>query len=388
VDPDVTTLSQLAAPSVRRDFEGTSRAVDPAMRVLSRSWVWLLVLATGLPACRDSHAAPPPRARSALVRISSNVVSQLPKDKKKRRHDATVYLDGNPVAFVKFLELPPGLAPAKLPAGDTRKAPRWSVAAYLEALRIDTSRIKQVHFYGGRGRVAVVDGAELRAKRDLLRFRFTAGDRGNLRMEWPGRDELTMTGTQTDIVSDIAVYLDRDPPRYDVLDGKVVDETGKPFPGIPFAPMERPGGTRVYIDGRFISAIKRKTLPDSVVIPGSAEAGRARFSLVKYLEMAGIDPRSIRALEAVSKESIVATRTGDALASDMPGLEFVMPKESKGLAEMTALAPDRKLEALLLSTDKLPDRGAVRAESGSPVPHDDPENPERNDDPTAARGVH
>ena len=255
------------------------------MRALSRSWAWLLVLATSLPACRDSHAAPPPRARAALVRISSNAVAQLPKDKKKRRHDATVYLDGNPVAFVKFFELPPGLAQAKLPAGDKRKAPRWSVAAYLDALRIDTSRIKQVHFYGGRGRLAVVEGDELRAKRDLLRFRFTAGDRGNLRMEWPGRDELTMTGTQTDIVSDIAVYLEREPPRYDVLDGKVVDETGKPFPGIPFGEMSDPAGTRVYIDGRSVSAIKRKTLPDSVVITARPRPGARGFSLVKYLEM-------------------------------------------------------------------------------------------------------
>jgi hypothetical protein len=357
------------------------------MRVLSGGWGWLLVLATCLPACRDSHAAPPPRARAALVRISSFAVAQLPRDKKKRRHDATVYLDGNPVAFVKFHELPPGLAPAKPPPGDKRKSTRWSVAAYLEALRIDTARIKQVHFYGGRGRVAVVEGAELLKTRDILRFRFTAGDHGNLRMEWPGRDKLTMIGTQTDIVSDIAVYLERDPPRYDVLALKVVDDDGKPYPGIPFAPLERPGGTRVYIDGRFVSAIKRKTLPDAVVIPGSAEAGRARFSLAKYLELAGIDPRSVRGLEAISKESIVATRSGDALASEMPHLEFVMPKESKGLAEMTALAPDRKLEALLLTTGKLPDRGATPAKTGSAMDHDDPENSERNEDPTAARGV-
>lgn len=357
------------------------------MPALSRGWVWLVAFAAALPACRDSHAAPPLRARADLVRISSNLVAHLPKDKGKRRHDATVYLDGNPVAFVKFHELPAGLEPAKLPPGDTRKAARWSVVAYLEALRIDTTRIRQVHFYGGRGRVAVVEGDELRRTRDQLRFRFTAGERGNLRMEWPGRDELHMTGTQTDIVSDIAVYLERVPPRYDVLEGKVVDDAGKPFRGIPFAPLERPGGTRVYLDGRFVSAIKRKTLPDSVVIPGSAEAGRTRFSLVKYLAMAGIDPRSIKGLEAVSREEIVATRGADALAKEMPELEFVMPKESKGLAEMTALAPERKLEALLLTTSKLPERSASRARSGSAMDHDDPGNSERNEDPPSARGV-
>jgi len=329
-----------------------------------------------------------PRARHGVSRETMKAIAAVPRDKQKRRHDATVYVDGNPVAFVKFYELPPALQPVVYGPNDKqRKAPRYSVASYLEAIGVDLDKLKEAHFYGGRGRVAVVSGPELKAKRDVLAFRFTAGDRGNLRMEWPGRDKLQMTGLQADIINDIAVYVERSAPRYDIPSGRVVDENGKPIVGIPFAPIERPGGTRVYLDGRLVSSIKRKTLPDSVVVPGTPEAGQTRFSLAKVLQMGGVDLAKVRGFEAISREAIVATLGREQAARELEHLEFVMPKESKGLIEMDTIKPGAKLEAVLLYSGDLPKRRQPPVDAGSVIDQPTLQNPGENADATTARDV-
>jgi hypothetical protein len=357
------------------------------MRV-PRSGLWLLAAAALISSCSRSEAPPMARARHGLERESMKAIASVPRDKQKRRHDATVYVDGIPVAFVKFYELPPTLQPVVFPPSERqRKAPRYSVADYLEAVGVDLDKSKEAHFYGGRGRVAVVSGAELKAKRDVLAFRFTAGDRGNLRMEWPGRDKLQMTGLQADIINDIAVYVQRSAPQYDIPSGRVVDDAGKPIVGIPFAPIERPGGTRVYLDGRLVSSIKRKTLPDAVVVPGTPESGQTRFSLAKVLQMGGVDIAKVRGLEAISREAIVATLGPDDAARELARLEFVMPKESKGLIEMDTMKPGAKLEAVLLHSRDLPKRRPTSADAGSVSDQPTPENPGKNADATTARDV-
>ena len=334
----------------------------------------------------DAHVD---RVRRGLSRAVIKAVSMTPRggDKQKRRHDATVYVDGNPVAFIKFFELPPSLSPLKLPAGDTRKAPRFSVASYFEALGLDLAKVREAHFYGGRGRVAVVSGAEIAKKRDIFVFRFTAGERGNVRMEWPGRDELEMTGMQADIMSDIAVYVERTAPRFDLEKGRIVDDEGKPFAGIPFAPQERPGGTRIYLDGRLVSSIKRKTLPDSVVVPGTPEAGQTRFSLAKVLQIAGVDASKVRGIEAISKQEIVARIAGDEAKNTLGTAEFVMAKESKGLIELPTIRADAKIEALLLHSTSLPERGPMPEEDGSVMNHPTPRKSGKTEGTTAARAV-
>jgi hypothetical protein len=250
-----------------------------------------------------------------------------------------------------YLELPANLPTRWKTLEDGRQVRRFQVAEYLETLGIDLATIKHLHIYGGRGRISIVSGEELRRVRDTLLFSFTQGDRGKPRMHFPS--DGMQVNTQIDIIQNIAVYVHKASPRYHDKYHTLSFEDGQPIKGIPYMVGERPGGTRVYVDGALRTAVKRKFLPERIVEPGSTEAGTSRFIVRSYLASIGIEPASIHTMELLGASEVITRLTGKQLA-DMPELVFTLPRRSRGLIQVELPGNPAKVEAISLYIKTLP----------------------------------
>jgi hypothetical protein len=248
--------------------------------------------------------------------------------KRGRFREATVYVDGNPRGVIRALEMPAGLKTHAM-ASKVAVVDRYYVGEYLAALGVDVAKVNAVHFYGG-SRVAVVDGSELRRFPTVLSFEFAGGDRGKPRMHFPGGD--FKINTTVDMISGIAVYVDKVAPRFvdDGGPGYLAFADGKPIgDAVPYAPEEQLKGTRVYVDGVLVSTLKRKLLPNELLLDGYG-SGPARFSLAKYLESVGASSKGARAIDLVSGDDVVQRVEGKDWEAQKKTFAFTIPARSQG----------------------------------------------------------
>lgn len=274
---------------------------------------------------------PPPRARSIAPLIAEKMPILRPpqqnqSDDRRRFKDAPVYLDGRRVGVIRPLEVPSGLKPRLRIQPGLPPAPRYSVAEYIAAVGGDLAKIREIHFYGGRGRISIISGDELRKHREDLFFLFTAGTRGKPRVGWPPGG--IQTNGKMDLLQAAVFYEKKEPPVLDPKAGTLHFADGKPIDGIPYAPAEEFKGTRFYADGVLAGWMKRKVLPNSVILPG-ADVASGLFSLRAYVETLGVDPRKVKAIELVQDDDAVARIDGRVLTSDPP-LAFRLPRRNQG----------------------------------------------------------
>lgn len=295
-------------------------------RALAAVFFGLAVLAGGC-----SSEAPQPRARSIAAVIAEKIPiwrapQQNQSDDKRRFKDAPVYIDGRRVGVIRPLEVPSALKPHMRIRAGKKPTPRYSIAEYIAAAGGDLAKVREVHLYGGRTRIAVVPGDELRKHREDLFFLFTGGARGKPRIGWP--PDGIKVNASIDIVQAVAVYQDKEPPAFDPKTSVLSFADGKPIEGIPYAPNEELKGTRFYADGVLAGWMKRKILPNSMLLPGS-EVGDGLFSLAAYVASLGVDPRKVKAIELIQDDDAVARLDGAALTRE-PLLTFTLPRRSQG----------------------------------------------------------
>ena len=332
-------------------------------------------------ACTDKPAVPtadsstpaPTIAPSAASAVASSAATAPEEEadagaagtKKRRFREAGVFVDGEAVAGLKFLELPQKLPVRWTLRKNGRHVRRYRLAEYVEALGVPLSTVKQVHIVGGRNRIAIVEGAELQKVREKLLFSFTQSEKGRPRMHFPSGG--MKVNSQLDTVQDIMIYQHKKPPNYDLIKHRTYFDDGKTIVGVPYATDERVGGTRVYVDGVLLTAIKRKTLPEKVEVPGSAEQGLTRFSLLAYLENIKIPADSVKAVELVVGDKVDATFDTAAFKEKIPSLVFTLPKRNNGRIQVMDLVnAGEKLDAILLYVkESLPDRAALANPPGS-----------------------
>jgi hypothetical protein len=344
----------------------------------------LSLLVLGLSgACTDKTAPPAPASseppstnapQSASATASAAAIaapeeadagSKQGGTKTRRFREAGVYVDGRTLAWVKFLELPQKLPVRWTSRREGRFHRRYRVAEYIEALGVDLATVKQIHILGGRGKHAIVDGDELRRVRDTLMFSFTQGDKGRPQMHWPsGGMEVNK---QLDMMQDLMIYQHKTPPKYHERKHYMYFEDGKKIEGVPYATDEREGGTRVYVDGVMVTAIKRKTLPEKVEVPGTAEQGLTRFSLRAYLENAKIPLDSVHGMELSSNDKVELSLDAAAFKAKIPSLVFTLPKRNNGRIQVMDLeSAGEKIDAITLFVkESLPDRAALAKVPGS-----------------------
>lgn len=250
-----------------------------------------------------------------------------------------MYVDGKPFGAIRYYELPPTLKPFPYPLANGRNAERYRVAEYLQAAGVDLARVQMVHFVGGRNRTAVMEGAELRNRRNDLAFSFTRETAGKARMHWPPGIK---TNTTIDAIVNLLVYIDRKAPRYDSRTKGFYDEEGKKIEGVPYAdPAEAIRGTRVYVDGRYATAVKRKRIPDTVLSPRYT-VETPLFSLDKFLGFAGAKPELGSTFVVVQGDSVVMRLDSKEWKSQRLSLDFLISKGSEG--RVVVLGADGKTE--------------------------------------------
>lgn len=346
-------------------------------------------------ACGNAPRPPPVKRLRALLseRLPAFQPDKLPEQKRRFR-EAAVYVDGKPIGVLKHSELPPMLPLRKQRLADGREVPRWRFSEYLTAAGVPFDRVRAAHFLGGRDRAAIVAGDELRKHKDTLVFSFTRGDAGKPRVHWPPG---IVMNTSIDTIVAVTLYVDKEPPAYNSRDHSFTFADGKPIEGVPYAlPEEALKGTRVYVDGALVSAMKRKTLPNSMLVPGSDERA-PRFSLDAWLTSAGVDPAAARATDLLSGEDVITRLGPKEWATERKTLAFSLPRRSQGrillhlppedpavkAAAPPVADPSLRVSAIMIYKNVTPSKqpvaplaDLVAAEPpGSPTDQVDPEKP-------------
>jgi hypothetical protein len=247
--------------------------------------------------------------------------------KQKRFGQSPLYVDGKPVAVVAYGELPAWLPTRPVKLGDGRPANRFRLAEYFEALGIPVSKIQQLHLYGGRGRVAIIPGDEIRRLKNDFLFSFTEGDSGKMRMHWDHKLQVSDT---IDKVQAVAVYIEKKPPAWDRGKWGLVDEQGAKIEGFPYVERPLKGGVRFYLDGRIVHHLKRNQTFERKIEPDRLVDGTPYFRVFHYLEETGVETDAVVALELVDQNTIVRRIEGDELKAIRAGLEMSAPPASSG----------------------------------------------------------
>ncbi|HVY45804.1 MAG TPA: hypothetical protein VHB21_07995 [Minicystis sp.] len=299
----------------------------------------------------DARAAPP-SVRSFKAIVAERLPDAIPglaspqdrmPDQQRRIKGSPVYVDGKPVGMVRLSELPPELKIRPEKVMDGREVPRWRVTEYLETAGVPLARVKAVHFLGMRGRATIITGEGLRKHGEQVLFSFTKGkEGGKARMHFNGKLPIN---TQIDSLAAMLVYVDKKPPEYDGSEHFFSFDGKTPIEGLPYVEAEsEPKGTRVYVDGRLEGVLKRKILPNSLLVEGYDPA-KPEFSLTRWLASMKVDTGAVAAVELVSNEDVVARLDAKAWEREAPKLSFYLTRRSQGMMAIHLPADDAAAKA-------------------------------------------
>jgi hypothetical protein len=193
------------------------------------------------------------------------------KSGMSRWKDVGVYVDGKPMGFLDWGELPIALKPTwvkdkvsdnKPPGCPIEKCPGWKWSQqrfykftdYLRAIGVDPATIKMLHVYGPKlSQTIAVTGKELMSKQaDGFMFRFGGEVGGKPIPQVPGNFG---NGKSPDKINGVMIYIDRKPPIV-TRDGIELD--GVPQDGVPYYGEPLRGGVRVYLDDKLATIVKRQ----------------------------------------------------------------------------------------------------------------------------------
>jgi len=260
-----------------------------------------------LASCK-SDATPDEQSKNTKVDLNPVVIETPPATLKvhssglDRYKDTGVYLDGVPMAVLKFGELPVPLTPvwmeekAAIPFKASDNGPRFKIVKerryrfrdYFEGLGIDVSKIKEMHLYGGNQHAAavIISGDKLRSSDDFL-FRFGGSIWGK---PLPSCPENMGDGKCPDQLSSVTLYAEKTPPTRKAGHFYFGEELIK---GIPYFGEAIRGGVRIYFDGPLAATIKRNKLQASKLKP-VGDPKLNQYSLVAFLKSQNVDTNSIQ----------------------------------------------------------------------------------------------
>jgi hypothetical protein len=353
-----------------------------------------------LSACSEPPAPPAPvasHAPAAVATTSASASSSAEKpaetakiggrgdgsgggQKGQRFGEAAVYVDGKPIAVMRYLELPPTFSSIAYPLEDGRKVKRWSLADYLETLGVDLKKATAVHLLGGRGRASMMTAAEVLKHRKDLFFSFTRGEGGKARVHYPA--DGIETNTTIDTIQSVAVYVDKPAPEFVREKRHFLYADGSIVVGVPYSkPEESLRGTRVYADGKLVGSVKRRRLPDSV-LSKRYELQRPLYSVDAYLSSVGVPPAQLREIAFVRGDSVGARFDAAAWKKLEETADFSLQQGSEGRLILHTTTPSGEtaipVSAVLCFVKQQPPKALLEApvdpsSDGSQEPQPAPE---------------
>jgi hypothetical protein len=290
----------------------------------------LLALCLALAACRDATGkqSPPPAtgSGSAIAAAGSGsgsamfIPQQKPPDSPpgvdgdvttaehksgmSRWKDVGVYVDGKPMGFLDFGELPIALKPTfvkdkvsdnKPPGCPIEKCPGWKWSQqrfyrfddYLKAIGVDPSTIKVMHVYGPKLSQSIAITGKDFSRPDIGEFMFRFGSvvSGKPIPHVPGNFG---NGKQPDKINGVMIYIKRKPPTI-TRDGIELD--GVPQDGVPYYGEPLRGGVRVYLDDKLAGIVKRQELDAKTAT--QTPDGELHWNFGAWLSSKGIDTSKV-----------------------------------------------------------------------------------------------
>ena len=286
-----------------------------------------------------------------------------------RWKDTGVYLDGKPIAFLTWGELPITLKPTWIKdkvSADKRPGtddPGWRWAQqrsykftdYFKALGIDLAKVKEVHVYGAKfSETIIASGKDLLSKKaDEFSFRFGGNTFGKA---IPHSMNDFGNGKSPDKVNAVMIYVTKKPPKLIRNEGLELD--GVMQQGVPYYGEPVRGGIRVYLDDRLAAIIKRQDL-DVTKATKSAD-GELHWKLADVLAAQGADTKKVVEMWVIRDE----LRKEKFPASDLATLTFSANSQAKG----GVLLGDQKIRANAIA---LHTRAIAPSEIPAPTPDDE-----------------
>lgn len=322
----------------------------------------LLVALFYVAACKGDQPQQAPQLRSAAVAPSTTATADTvaaeatdpakKRDQKKgdkkdddwvpaefktgaaRWKDTGVYLDGKPIGFLTWGELPIGLKPtwikdkvsANKRPGTKDLGWRWAqqrryrFTDYITAMGIDLKKVKEVHVYGPRFSNSVVA-----TTKDLLSpaaqefyFRFGANVAGKA---IPAVPDSFGHGNPPDKMSALMIYIEKKPPT---LTDEGFELDGRPVENVPYYGDPIRGGIRIYLDNRLAAIIKRQELDPKKA--KQAADGELEWNLGEFLTSQGVDTSKVAEMWVVRDEQ----RQEKFAGADLATMMFQASPQAKG----------------------------------------------------------
>jgi hypothetical protein len=252
-----------------------------------------------------------------------------------RWKDSGVYVDGKPVGFLTWGELPLGCKVSWLRdkvSAEKRYGtndPGWKWARkryykftdYLKAAGVDLRKVKELHVYAAKQtQTLIVTGRDLLSPAaNEFWFWFGANTSGK---PIPHASAGFGNGRVGDKITGVMVYIDKKPPTLVDNEGLFLDgveQTGVPYYGEPIR-----GGVRVYLDDKLATIIKRQELDPKQ--SSQAADGEPAWRLVDFLSAHGVDTRKVVEMWTIRGEK----RSEKFSAAELAGLKFQASSQSKG----------------------------------------------------------
>jgi len=354
------------------------------MKLSSRSSVVLLAMLAmlGVVACRDAKSKEEPAKLQPAAVVPTTTpegsATAVPKkdekekDKKKgdkedsdwtpaehkagmaRWKDTGVYVDGQPVGFLSWGELPIGLKPTwvKDKVSDRKRPgtndPGWKWARqrmykfkdYIKAVGVDVRSIKELHVYGPKmSMTLIVTQKDLQTPlSDEFMFRFGMNTGGKAIAHSPGGFG---NGKVADKISAVMIYIKKTPPSLVRNEGLTLSKVGDPKliewkgdesffegkkieweRGVPYYGEPIRGGIRIYLDDKLATIIKRQELDPKLAT--TSPDGELHWKLADVL-------KTVDTTKVVDVWVIRDERRAEKLpAADLATMTFAASSQAKG----------------------------------------------------------
>ena len=279
-----------------------------------------------------------------------------------RWKDTVVYVDGAPIGYLTFGELPVALKPtwvkskvsANKPA-DCPSCPAWrwgeqrfyKFTDYMKAMNIDLRKIKQIHVQGPKVTDTIVATAKdlLSSKANEFLFRFGGEASGKAIPHVPLNFG---NGAGPDKITSVMIYVEKAPPTFDDV-GYVLD--GVPIDGVPYHGEPLRGGVRIYVDDKLAAIIKRQEL--DVKQAKTAADGQLAWDLYTFLKSKGVDTSKVAEGYVIRDER----RKEKLFASELSAITFEASSQASGgvtLGDKKIVTNALALHTRALKPDELP----------------------------------
>ncbi|MBK6692287.1 MAG: hypothetical protein IPG50_08790 [Myxococcales bacterium] len=304
-----------------------SLAADKAMRALV-----LLAALVAVAGCSRRSSGPVAvkggAAKSAATVDVPAPVGGVHGARKLEGLDVPVYVDGKPVATLRFGELPSSLVPRG--TASNREVRFYRLHDYLAAVGVPMARLRAVHVRGNGFRVASLEADELAKDPDRFLFHFQDKETGIARTFWSTQGLKNLF--RSDEIRELFVFVDKEAPVV-AKERACYLEAGRCSDKVPYAEDKLAKGTRVYVDGKLVGQVKRRRLGDDLIV-GKSQDGQPQFALTKLMASYGVDLEKAASVDVLLGDDLIGRATGRELIAREAEARFVLPPHQHGRVKL------------------------------------------------------